>query len=450
MKKLLYIIISITLMHDSHAQILSSNGAIISVSTNALIYCNGGILISNNSSVTNNGTVTTTLNSTLPQQGNFLLDGNSTIQGDGLYRVEQNWINDANFVADNSTVELFGNQQQFIASNTNTVTTFNNLNLTGTGTLADRSKTLLNVDARTSVTGILNINDRELNTSIYSFYVDNSDSSAVLYDDTFNNEGLVTSAIDGYFVRATTQAKEYIFPVGSSTNTRRFRPVTIHPNATTATQFAVRMNNHSATDDGYLVTQHESAISSVNDLFYHTIEQIGATTNPHFSIYYIPTDDQFWGGIGNWKTQQNQWRDVTQVGAGLTPDFNFMTKYSYVMSPTDKQYVLINPNSPSNPNPDPSPSTPLDSYISVPNVFTPNGDGVNDYFLVTNSNILDYTITIVNRWGEIVFITTDPNEHWDGKTGGKNCPDGVYFYTLKATIAGEQVKKHGHITLNSN
>lgn len=447
MNKLLYMLLALASNQFACSQILSSNGATITVSPNAIVHCNGGITVSNASNFTNEGTVTTTRNSTLPQPGNFTLNGNSVAQGNGIYRIEQDWINDATFNAENSTVELFGDEQQFIASTNNTVTTFNHLNLTGTGTLANRAKTLLNVDARTSATGILNINDRELNTSIYSFFVDNGDSSAVLFDDTFNDEGFVMSAIDGYFIRTTGQNKEYIFPVGSSMNTRRFRPVTIQPNMTTATQFSVRMNNHSASNDGYTITQYENAIASVNDLFYHTIEQNGPTTNPNFSLFYIPTDDQVWGGIGNWRTADNEWKDVTQVGGSSNTNFNWMTKYNYVMSPLDKQYVLINPNSPS--NPDPNPSGPLDSYISIPNVFTPNNDNVNDFFLVSNANVLDYEITIVNRWGEIVFMTNNPNEHWDGRTGGQKCPDGVYFYTLKATVAGEQLKKHGHITLNS-
>ncbi|MBY0426983.1 MAG: gliding motility-associated C-terminal domain-containing protein, partial [Cytophagales bacterium] len=58
----------------------------------------------------------------------------------------------------------------------------------------------------------------------------------------------------------------------------------------------------------------------------------------------------------------------------------------------------------------------------VPNVFTPNDDGKNDLFFVTTSNVADYTLVIINRWGEKVYISNDKKSTWDAK----NVPDGIY------------------------
>jgi gliding motility-associated-like protein len=68
----------------------------------------------------------------------------------------------------------------------------------------------------------------------------------------------------------------------------------------------------------------------------------------------------------------------------------------------------------------------------LPNVFTPNGDGTNDLFtpLEPFRYVKDIDINIFNRWGQIVFHTTDPIINWNGNvdnTGGP-CPDGVYYY----------------------
>jgi gliding motility-associated-like protein len=68
----------------------------------------------------------------------------------------------------------------------------------------------------------------------------------------------------------------------------------------------------------------------------------------------------------------------------------------------------------------------------LPNIFTPNGDGINDLFtpILPYRFIKDIDIDILNRWGNRVFHTIDPMVRWDGKdenTHG-NCPDGVYFY----------------------
>jgi gliding motility-associated-like protein len=67
----------------------------------------------------------------------------------------------------------------------------------------------------------------------------------------------------------------------------------------------------------------------------------------------------------------------------------------------------------------------------LPNVFTPNGDGSNDLFMPFPYNFVEkINIEIFNRWGNLIFTTTDPDILWDGTSEltGKPCPDGVYYY----------------------
>ncbi len=69
---------------------------------------------------------------------------------------------------------------------------------------------------------------------------------------------------------------------------------------------------------------------------------------------------------------------------------------------------------------------------TLPNVFTPNGDGTNDFFtpLEPYRYIKDVDINIYNRWGQLMFHTTNPNINWNGtdEHSGQPCPDGVYYY----------------------
>jgi gliding motility-associated-like protein len=69
----------------------------------------------------------------------------------------------------------------------------------------------------------------------------------------------------------------------------------------------------------------------------------------------------------------------------------------------------------------------------LPNIFTPNGDGVNDLFtpLPGYRYVKDVDISIYDRWGILMFHTTDPDVKWDGSSAQskKPCPDGTYFYT---------------------
>ncbi|PCH65864.1 MAG: hypothetical protein COC01_09220 [Bacteroidetes bacterium] len=71
--------------------------------------------------------------------------------------------------------------------------------------------------------------------------------------------------------------------------------------------------------------------------------------------------------------------------------------------------------------------------IDVPNVFTPNGDLVHDEFKIKLSGYIGKEILIFNRWGQLVFKTSDPASiYWNGttKNSGMNLIEGVYFYVL--------------------
>ncbi|HIP31624.1 MAG TPA: gliding motility-associated C-terminal domain-containing protein [Crocinitomicaceae bacterium] len=71
-----------------------------------------------------------------------------------------------------------------------------------------------------------------------------------------------------------------------------------------------------------------------------------------------------------------------------------------------------------------------ESNIEIPNVFTPNNDGVNDYFFTTDSGIKDKTIRILNRWGNLIFEGKD-NDTWDGQFNNAECNEGIYFYSIE-------------------
>lgn len=68
----------------------------------------------------------------------------------------------------------------------------------------------------------------------------------------------------------------------------------------------------------------------------------------------------------------------------------------------------------------------------LPNVFTPNGDGTNDYFIPFPYHyVKDVDVKIFDRWGVLVFESTDPDIMWSGRDmkTGRLCSDGVYYYT---------------------
>lgn len=102
------------------------------------------------------------------------------------------------------------------------------------------------------------------------------------------------------------------------------------------------------------------------------------------------------------------------------------------------------------------------SLIIIPNVITPNGDGLNDIFPIDPTgndffpsrirNIYDFVGVVYNRWGEKVYEWTQPLGGWDGRsTSGQDLKPGTYFYTITAKgVDGDNVTDYkftGNITL---
>lgn len=87
-------------------------------------------------------------------------------------------------------------------------------------------------------------------------------------------------------------------------------------------------------------------------------------------------------------------------------------------------------------------------YVFVPNAFSPNGDGENDVLYVRGPMIEGMVFRIFDRWGEMVFESTDRNFGWDGNFRGKPLDPDVYDYYLKAIcIGGEESIIKGNISL---
>lgn len=87
--------------------------------------------------------------------------------------------------------------------------------------------------------------------------------------------------------------------------------------------------------------------------------------------------------------------------------------------------------------------------LMIPNAFTPNNDGQNDIFKIkniTNQRLIDFKV--FNRWGTVVFRTTDPTAGWDGTSRGQIQPIGVYGYVIQIGFADGYVETYkGTVTL---
>jgi gliding motility-associated-like protein len=93
-----------------------------------------------------------------------------------------------------------------------------------------------------------------------------------------------------------------------------------------------------------------------------------------------------------------------------------------------------------------------DCYLDIPNSFTPDEDGRNDYFIpmeILSAGVTTFSMDIFNRWGEKIFTTTNiASRGWDGKYGGMYQPTGTYVYQISVVFKNAERKTYtGNVTL---
>ena len=94
----------------------------------------------------------------------------------------------------------------------------------------------------------------------------------------------------------------------------------------------------------------------------------------------------------------------------------------------------------------------IDCSLKVGNVFTPNGDGVNDLFRVrSDCDIETFGLNIYNRWGQLIHHSDNAMYGWDGTVYGEPASEGVYYYELvfkdTVIVAVDNLDFRGSITL---
>ena len=435
-KKILLTCITISSLAVVSAQTFVNRGAPVAV-------MQGGLMIVKTDGVT---TGSGSLENDAQGTGIFKNQGDLTIEGSfintsgvadgyasntGIYRVLQNWVNNATFTADNSLVELNGGAQQITGS---IPTTFFNLNCNTPGSV--KTQTL---DAM--VNGVLTLNGTELATQDNLMTINNTDPAAIVQNNV--NTAFVSSdgpARTGRLVRATNQKVDYIFPTGMNDGgTPKIREVAITPANSQSRFYRVRFVDHvpttsTTTDDGFDTIKKSAGVRAVNDVFYH---MIASTDNSpaDLSIYFDPTADHRWQGIARWQDVpewQNLLGAVENPGQLGTSRLR-LTKAAWIPT-TDEAHALID-------------TIPIKKDFNFPTAFVGDGNfsgdqSQNAYFTIINQGdlaILD-ELSVFNRWGEMVFNSKrDATDKWDGHYHGKLQQQGNYVYL--ATVRNKTTNK---------
>jgi gliding motility-associated-like protein len=192
-------------------------------------------------------------------------------------------------------------------------------------------------------------------------------------------------------------------------------------------------------EEGWYFVLAENQCGTTKDSIFVNVKPLPDVTLGNDTTILIGTSAQIKGkaseGIYNWYPNTN----LSCFGC-LSPLFSGQKTQTYVLAVTDKNgctnrdtiNIYVDP----------------DLAVYVPNIFSPNGDGVNDVFYVRGKGIQSMRLMIFNRWGELIFETLDINQGWDGTYKGTYLKTEVFVYHLEAILVNDQrVVKTGDITL---
>lgn len=539
----------------TQAQMLSNQGALISVASQGFVSVHGDALNDNGGTFFNRGTLH--------------LFGNWT----------NNAANEAFVSIGQGIVRMQGNDQRVGGSS---ITRFYDFRLENQG--------IKYGDIDIYVDGFLRLNDRELRMDTHTVSVFNPALAAVEHVQAGGVWGFVSALGNGGLQRRTNSTQSYFFPVGSALTPARLRPVSVTPADNATNAYRVRLANTDPNNENLDRTWKDYVICNINPNFYHRIARPEGNASAMLTFYYSTTADGTYADIGKWSAL-NRWTEAAQGTAGNNATYNLQTltsqtlidnflptpfalvnaapdmlislndnpicanepliitavgdypafdfyvdtvlmqsspsnTYTGLLTPgnhlvwamgdlggvcgrySDTLSVLVYPAVALQASPDTIvvEGTPANLYASggdfyewqpaslvdcsicdqtpahptqttafvviatnmdgctatdtvlvevvpnagdiifIPNALTPNGDGKNDTWFIKNLDFFPLNdVTIVNRWGDVVFRAKNYNNTWQGDYAGGKLPSGTYYYILN--LGGQWGIFKGDVTI---
>ena len=243
-------------------------------------------------------------------------------QGNGIYNntdsifLTGNWTHDANnrcFDSINTGwVYLYAADQRI---NGTAETHFHNLVLKNAGVKYG--------DIDVYVDGTLYLNDREFNLDTNTVHVLNPQLSSV-----DRSSGFVSALGGGGLLRRTNQTQMYLFPLGSTVGTFRYRPIEFTPLASNINHYKARFANADATTEGFDRNVKYNRVCVINPVWYHRLYHPYGNDSADISILYDLAVDGDWNEIVHWQNVP-QWEPIQRDTILPGSPFYRMSKFRW-------------------------------------------------------------------------------------------------------------------------
>ncbi|HET6243901.1 MAG: LamG domain-containing protein [Bacteroidetes bacterium] len=235
------------------------------------------------------------LNERAAENRSFDNNKNGIFMNLGLIKLTKDWRNNAGdlFIPIVGKTELYGNNQKIGGTS---VTQFNNLTLSGTGI----KSMYIDVDVNKE----LNLQHLEMATRSYTLFIKNNSNGSIL-----RTSGFVSSDFfEGKLSRAINNTQPYLFPVGSSLQNARYRPVVVAHSTSNPLIFSVRMINNSPdlplnpadSNSTHPILVKYQDVHTINDKFYYWLNNTIPSETSDIGFYYFQNNDDQFQSIAHW------------------------------------------------------------------------------------------------------------------------------------------------------
>ncbi len=313
MKHLAWIAILVSLPVLGQNATVFNQSDVLFVADDAEMHVFGDIITSGSTSVLENEGFIQTYDDVTP--GNFELQNIGIVLSKGDFKIENDWVNNGVLAISEGMVEMYGANQWFLGDS---ISRFWNLQLTG----LDRKEQGQDIRVRS----VLDLTSRELAVHAQTLYVDSSDVNAIIYDPTFNVEGMISTDEDGFIKKYILQNQVNLIPTGSIQGAFRHRPIKILMTSSDASDTAiVTFHHHSPNLTNAPEADMDTSLCKIQNRYFYTFNSANPSNRYQLDFAHYPPADGYYPDVAQWNTPT--WRMVYDHGEYNGPNYSYVSAF---------------------------------------------------------------------------------------------------------------------------